>query len=136
MTGRYVTDLGARTYPESTPSTVEMEADAERYRLMRLCPCDDCSMTGKDPADGRRCRTCRGEGRQLQEVATCGTMEAVGVALVTLAREGEFDCPFGLIDRRGETGKKWLVKPWPASPRTVSDAARTLARSKNPVTPS
>jgi hypothetical protein len=101
--------------------------DPERYRIMRLCPCEDCSTSGKG-ADGKRCKTCRGEGRQLQELATCGSKEAVGVALVTLALEGEFadDCQFGLIDREGEKGKKWLVLPFRPSPRNVSDAARLL----------
>lgn len=104
-----------------------------------------------------RCLDCRGEGRIRQEVATCESPEAVGVALVTLAREGEWDeCPFGLLDRmppcarcdgRGYlppnsrecrtcqgTGDKpsgtWLISPWLPSARNVTDAARTLARSK------
>jgi hypothetical protein len=79
----------------------------------------------------RRCLDCRGEGRIRQEVATCETPEAVGVALVTLAREGEFEeCPIGLLDRGGEVGQKWLVRPWLPSARNVSDAGRTLAKSK------
>jgi hypothetical protein len=81
-----------------------------------------------------RCSDCRGEGRVRQELATCATPEAVGVAIVTLAREGEFeDCPLGLLDSEaGEesTVGKWLVRPWLPSARNVSDAGRTLAKSK------
>jgi hypothetical protein len=67
--------------------------------------------------------------RQL--VATCEDEASVGVALVTLGREGEWaDCPFGLLDKQGEKGKKWLVSPWLPSARNVSDAARVLASSK------
>lgn len=64
-------------------------------------------------------------------VATCGSPEALGVAIVTLGREHEFDeCPIGILDTFGEKGEKWLVKPWTPSARNVTDAARTLARSK------
>jgi hypothetical protein len=78
-----------------------------------------------------KCPDCRGEGRIRDEVASCETAEAVGVALVTLGREGEWtDCPFGLLDREGEKGKRWIILPWLPSARNVSDAARTLARSK------
>lgn len=112
----------------------------ERFSLMRLCDCTACHGKGRvpkrPPEDGResvRCSECRGEGRIRQEIASCETPEAVGVALVTLAREGEWeDCPFGLLDRMPE-GKQtgtWLILPWQASPRNVRDAARTLARSK------
>ncbi|HEY1309261.1 MAG TPA: hypothetical protein VGF24_37235 [Vicinamibacterales bacterium] len=53
------------------------------------------------------------------------------MAICTLAREGEFDeCPIGLLDTQGETGKKWLILPWLPSARNVSDAARLLAKSK------
>jgi hypothetical protein len=122
---RYVTTTPASggNAPNTTPSDAESQ---ERFRLMRLCPCDDCGATGK-ALDGKRCKTCRGERRELQEVATCGTPEAVGLAIVTLAREGEWDdCPFGLIDRLGEKGKRWLLLPFQASPRNVSDAGRLL----------
>lgn len=111
--------------------------ERERFSLYRLCECYVCDGSGKggyaptDPQYRLKCPECRGEGRIRQEVASCGSPEAVGVALVTLAREGEFEgCPFGLLDREGETGQKWLVLPWTASARNVRDAARTLARSK------
>jgi hypothetical protein len=130
--------VDSRAPSESTP--IDPEREAEQYRLYRLCPCAACAGTGKvdhdeDPARGRtwaRCKSCRGEGRRLEVVATCGTKEAVGVALVTLASEGEWDeCPFGLMFRpEGETGR-WLLKPWGPSARNISDAGRTLARSKN-----
>jgi len=106
------------------------------FGLYRLCECATCGGGGKIPTgsgEGVKCYRCRGEGRERQEVAECETAEAVGVALVTLAREGEFvDCPFGLLDREGEKGQKWLVLPWLPSARNVRDAARTLARSKKP----
>ena len=114
----------------------------DRFSLYRLCPCGTCEGRGRvdyinglpfvgatDPKD--RCKECRGEGRVRQEVATCATEEAVGVAIVTLGREGEFaECPFGLLDREGETNQKWLINPWLPSARNVTDAARVLARSK------
>jgi hypothetical protein len=129
--GRYITDEGE---------------NPERYRLMLLCKCLTCGGSGK--GIGRvwskathervveRCSDCRGEGFTLQEAATCATKEAVGVALVTLALEDMWKdengdpCGFGLIDSEGEKGKRWLVSPFRASARNVSDAARTLARSK------
>jgi hypothetical protein len=112
---------------------------AQRYRLYRLCECPICRGTGKDPkqinlvtpAGSTRCKECRGEGRVRELMATCSTSEAVGVALVTLGREGEFtDCPIGLLDSLGEINKKWLVLPWGASPRQVSDAGRMLSRAR------
>ncbi len=142
---RYVTDDALRAaaidYMRSDKSTLpqsEMEGP-EDYRLYRLCPCGECNTTGRvlGMSVHKRCPSCRGEGRNLELVATCGTKEAVGVALVTLTEEGEFDeCPFGLMHRpEGEKGR-WLLKPWLPSARNVSDAGRTLARSKNPVPPS
>lgn len=80
-----------------------------------------------------RCPECRGEGKVRTVVAEADTPADVGVALVTCAREGAWDgCQFGLLDTEGETGLKWLVLPWAASPtaRNVSDAGRVLAKSK------
>ena len=76
---------------------------------------------------GKRCDECRGESRTLALVATAGSPQALGLAICTLAEEGEFeDCPIGvLVDGGG-----WLVKPWLPSPRNVADAARVLAKSK------
>ena len=111
----------------------------ERYALYRLCDCTTCGGRGKvgdyaNLADGpQKCSICRGEGRIRQEVATCESPEAVGVALVTLAREGEFsECQFGLLDRGGEVNAKWLVLPWPATARTVSAAGKLLRASQRP----
>lgn len=136
---RYVTSQGSTFVGDSTPdSTVrgpEIQ-DPEAYRLYRLCQCETCKGTGKRPtalalpnAAAARCPDCRGEGRSLDLVATAGTKEAVGVALVTLAGEGEWDeCPFGLMHRpEGEKGR-WLLKPWGPSARNITDAARTLAK--------
>ena len=114
-------------------------ADPERFRLYRLCDCTTCQGRGKvewaTPAGGSypptRCPDCRGEGRTRDLIATCATPEAVGVALVTLGREGEWEeCPVGLLDTQGERGEKWIVRPWLPSARNVSDAGRTLAQSK------
>ena len=125
--------------------TAEPLDPRERYALYRLCDCPTCEGTGKADhypmgAMGEvvsvKCPDCRGEGRIRQEVAACESPEAVGVALVTLAREGEWTdadgnpCAFGLLDRAGEKGQKWLILPWLPSARNVRDAARTLARSK------
>jgi len=119
--------------PIASDATMEGPED---YRLYSLCPCENCGGAGKVPdltmSSMGRCNTCRGEGRTLTLVATCGTKEAVGTALVTLAAEGHWDgdCPFGLMFRpEGEKGK-WLLKPWQASARNVSDAGRTLAKSR------
>ena len=107
-----------------------MNAPVDRFSLWRLCPCASCEARGKAD-DGTRCGECRGEGRVRQELATAATPEAVGVALVTLAREGEWhECPLGLLDSEGEKGKKWLVLPFLPSPRNVTDAARLLGRQK------
>lgn len=113
----------------------------DRFSLYRLCACVACDGSGKvrpwpEPIEADRCPECRGEGRTRVEVATAQTPEAVGVALVTCAREGEWldeygdPCAFGLLDREGDVGQKWLISPWLASPRNVRDSARTLARSK------
>lgn len=119
----------------------------QRYSLYRLCACVACGGSGRlagytvekgrEVGGSHRCPECRGEGRVRQEVATCATEEAVGVAIVTLGREGEWadadgnPCAFGLLDREGEKGQKWLVLPWSAyTPRHVTEAAKTLARSK------
>jgi hypothetical protein len=117
MTGRHVT------------------GEDERYRLYRLCECTSCGGTGKvfgsDYGLREKCDVCRGEGRTRELVATATDPESLGVALVTLGREGEWkDCPIGILDTEGATGQKWIVKPWLPSARNVSDAARTLANSK------
>jgi hypothetical protein len=121
----------------STDETRYVTDDPERFRLYRLCDCTACEGTGKeqDISTGTtaigRCPACRGEGRTRDLIATCATPEAVGVALVTLGREGEWDeCPVGCLDTHGETGKKWIVRPWLPSARNVSDAGRTLAKSR------
>ena len=122
----------------------------ERFSLYVLCPCILCDSRGKVKSSAmpghvveKRCPECRGEGRTRVELATADSPEAVGVALVTLAREGEWldadgnPCAFGLLDRMGETGKKWLVSPWSASTRNVSDAAKLLrAQRKTDAQPS
>ncbi|GIV03645.1 MAG: hypothetical protein KatS3mg015_2475 [Fimbriimonadales bacterium] len=101
----------------------------QRFRIYRLCQCPLCG--GERAVDGVRCPECQGEGRARQLLATVATEEAVGTAIVTLGREGEFeDCPVGVLDTLGEPGKRWIIKPWLPSPRNVSDAARTLASAK------
>ena len=112
----------------------------QRYSLWRLCPCDACSATGKLPVirnhipatSSVRCNVCRGEGRELQLLATCGSPEALGVTIVTLALEDELaDCPIGVLDDMGEPGHKWLVRPWQASARNVSDAGKLLRQQRD-----
>ncbi len=128
--------------PDLTPPSVEMEE--ERFKLYRLCECGDCQATGRvrderNPSKFVRCKVCRGEGRILDLVATATDPESAGVAIVTLGREGEWEgCQFGLLDSEGAKNHKWIVLPWTQSPtaRNVSDAARVLARSKNPDRPS
>ncbi len=126
---RYITqtwESDARD-PNPTPLPAEIQ-DPEQFRLYSLCPCENCAGTGKDGVSIVRCKACRGEGRTLTLVATCGSKEAVGVALVTLAGEGEWDgdCPFGLMHRPEGRKGVWLLKPWQASTRNVSDAAKLL----------
>lgn len=117
----------------------EREALDNRYRLYRLCDCTTCGGTGKADHDDlqigvlttRRCADCRGEGRIRDLVATAPDPESVGVALVTLGRESEWDeCPLGVLDTMGETGHKWIVRPWLPSARNVSQAGRTLAAQR------
>lgn len=116
-----------------TPAEPEIE-DLERFRLYRLCACAECEGRGKlirEVGADTRCRACRGEGRSLDLVATCPTPEAVGVALVTLGREGEWaECPVGVLDTQGAKNQKWILSPWLPSARNVTDAARTLAKSR------
>lgn len=151
----------------------------DRFSLYRLCECPTCGGRGTVLADesivplpgqiiggpGKKCPECRGEGRVRQEVVSARTEAGVGVALVTCAREGEWEgCAFGLLDRtppceecdgsgimeyeesregtlvretcavcKGSGVKPtgtWLLNPWLPSARNVTDAARTLARSK------
>lgn len=101
----------------------------QRFRLYRLCGCSVCE--GSRQVDGLRCPECRGEGRVRELVATAETPEGVGVALVTLGREGEWEeCPVGVLDTEGEVGQKWIFRPWLPSPRNVSDAGRTLRTAR------
>ena len=116
--------------------TPREEASPERYALYRLCECAGCEGTGKEPLapvgdDRTRCADCRGEGRTRDLIATCATPEAIGVALVTLGREGEWEgCPLGLLDTEGEKGERWLIRPWLPSARNISDAGRTLRQAQ------
>lgn len=99
----------------------------QRYQIRRLCDCPVCDATGK--VDEERCPECRGEGRVQELVATAATPEALGVALVQLGRDGEFDdCPLGVLDTMSKPA--WIVRPWLPSPRNVSDAGRVLNTAK------
>jgi hypothetical protein len=125
--------------------TDDLEPGEERYRLYRLCECAACDGFGKERirmndlpnsnypdgylygSTGERCPDCRGEGRTRELVATATDPESLGVALVTLGREGEWkDCPIGILDTQGATGEKWLVRPWLPSARNTSQAGRVL----------
>ena len=125
----------------------------ERFRLYRLCDCPTCEGKGKGRSAyeqvesgswkmlkrGRqdsRCPACSGEGRVRELIATCGSPEALGVAIVTLGREHEFDeCPIGVLDTFGEKGERWLVRPWLPSARNVSDAGRVLGSARKKARP-
>lgn len=135
----------AEAVTDSTPILSHEQEDGrddprQRFALYRLCECKRCDGRGTlnymRPGkpyhlNRERCETCRGEGKVRELVATCETPEALGVALVTLGREGEWDeCPVGILDRMGEPGEKWIVKPWLPSARNVSDAGRTLSRAR------
>ena len=131
---------------------VTEDPNPERFKLYRLCDCPICEGKGKATypmqlarweveygetvALSGKCPECRGEGRVRELVATAASPEAVGVALVTLGREGEWaECPIGLLDTEGAVGEKWLVRPWTPSARNVSDAGRTLAKSRKKAPP-
>lgn len=123
----------------STSSETRYVTDEERFHLYRLCQCTTCEGTGKADYDDlqigvmttRRCSECRGEGRTRDLVATCATPEALGVAIVTLGREGEWEgCPLGCLDTMGEPGEKWIFRPWLPSARNLSDAGRTLRQAQ------
>jgi hypothetical protein len=48
-------------------------------------------------------------------IATAPDESSVGLAIVTIAREGQFaNCNFGLLDTHGTDEKpgEWLIKPW------------------------
>lgn len=70
-------------------------------------------MTERDNPERFRIYT-RGADKQVRCVASCADPAAVGVALVTLGGEGEFEgFSVGILDRPDpeQTGK-WLVSPW------------------------
>jgi len=116
----------------------EPQDPRERFHIYRLCDCTSCNATGKvsrmvelDEEIGTdfsaRCDACRGEGRTRDLVATTATEEGVGLTLVTLGREGEWnECPVGILDTMGEPGEKWILRPWLPSARNTSQAGRVL----------
>lgn len=80
---------------------------------------DDVSGRGDPRQRFRIYRRCLGE-EEPELIATCENEAAVGLTICTLGREGEFkpengDCLLGILDTEGETGKKWILRPWPAS---------------------
>jgi hypothetical protein len=131
---RHVTHEGVTWTADTDDTPAEDEMEGARFRIYTLCPCDACLATGKDgDAPRGRCKACRGEGRILTLKATATDPESVGVALVTLGREGELEgCPVGLLDRpEGQTGK-WIILPWDRSPsaRNISAAGRVLQTAR------
>jgi hypothetical protein len=107
---RYVTHEGVVwTGDDLLNTTPSDEENQERFSIYRLCP------------DGER-----------ELVATCASPEAVGVALVTLGREGEWEgCAVGVLDTLGAKTEKWVLRPWLPSAKNVSDAGRTLATARH-----
>ncbi len=82
--------------PEPIPADTHAPRDAEnRYEIYAL----------------------RADERHL--LATCATPEAVGVAIVTLGREGELErAAPGVLDSMAEDGeRKWLLNPWDGDAR-------------------
>jgi len=77
------------------------------------------------------------DGGEPELVATAATPEAVGVALVTLGREGEFeDHAVGLLDALADPEKatgSWVLTPWCAAPRELSAAGRVLRTGREDV---
>jgi hypothetical protein len=72
--------------------------ERERYRIVRLAP------------PYRR--------GSHETVCTCATPEAVGVALVILSQEGEFDgCRVGVLDTLAPVGHAWILLPYPEGPQ-------------------
>ncbi len=113
---------GAIPYPD-----IGLEWDAvsgrgdsrQRYRIYRLCP---------------------GE-TEPELISTCDSEAAVGVALCQHGRDGEFDpdsgdCSVGVLDTMGEVGRKWIFRPWLASPGNVSTAGKVLRTARADVQPS
>lgn len=124
--------VGKRTM-DSTPPLLEWEDvdgrldPRQRFALYCLSQCETCAGTGKTPDGPERCPQCRGEASVLALIATAPTPESLGVALVTLGRESEFEgCAIGVLDRMGEVGQKWILRPWLPSPRNATDAGRLL----------
>lgn len=72
---------------------------------------------------------------EAELLGTCADEEAVGVTICQMGRDGQFDpsngdTAIGILDTMGEKGKKWIVRPWLASPSNVKDAARLLASKR------
>jgi hypothetical protein len=97
-----------------------------------VLPWEQAEVGGREALDYplRIYRLCPGY-TEPELIALCPDEAAVGVALCTLGREGEFDpdagdCAVGILDTQGETGRKWIVRPWLASPGNLADAGRVL----------
>lgn len=69
---------------------------------------------------------------ELGLVATCGSKGAVGVALVTLGEEGEFEgCTVGVMHRPHEDKPgRWLANPYPAGIPRTGDRGKSGKRRK------
>jgi hypothetical protein len=90
------------------------EPDPEqRYRIYRLCP---------------------GES-EPELMWTCASEEAVGVAICTGGREGEFDpsngdCSIGILDTFAPPGERWILRPWLANAANLSAAGKMLGTAR------
>jgi len=122
----------SRSATGTEADSVTLGPGEQRYELYRLCDCPTCKGTGRTlPKGAGRCGDCRGEGKVRQNVAGADTEAGLVAALLQNGREGAWEgCAFGLLDRLGEPGQKWLVLPWLPSARNVSDAGKVLAGSR------
>ena len=128
MPSRYVTGEAL-----AEGDSVTLGPGEQRYELYRLCECPTCEGSGKiKPEPLTRCPECRGEGKVRENVAGADTELGLAQAILQNGREGAWEgCPFGLLDRLGEPGQKWLVLPWLPSTRNVSDAGKVLAQHRH-----
>src|SRR3990167_5222389 len=97
--------LAACPKPCESPSALALQDTA----MTRHVTAESLSwelVSGRDDPAQRFRIYCRDHAGELTLIATCGTPEAVGLAIITLGREHEFeDCALGILDVLGEKGE-------------------------------